>query len=286
MGQGLTLSHVRLEVPQESTGLYGRQVRGPLDILRETWEQKMSAPESVISYISKIHNRLSSMHDIAHQKETASKREIKKRYDKTARARSFEVNESVLVLLPSESNKLEAKWQSPYPVTTKITDVTYQVHMFDRRQKYRIFHVNMLSKWNTPDSTCLLTEEHQNEEVHQPEDIPTWQQATCDQLPTINPTLSPTQKAELQALFADIFQDRPGRTDKATISINTGDAAPVHLPPYRLPRSRHEAVQDEIRDLLQAGIIEPSDSPWASPTVLVPKKGWHTETVRGLQKVE
>ena len=126
----------------------------------------------------------------------------------------------------------------------------------------------MSSKWNTPDSTCLLTEEHQNEEVHQPEDIPTWQQATCDQLPTINPTLSPTQKAELQALvedFADIFKDRPGRTDKATIS----DAAPVYLPPYRLPRSRHEAVQDEIRDLLQ---IEPSDSPWASPIVLVPKK--------------
>ena len=104
------LPYLMFAYREESTGfspfelLYGRQVRGPLDILRETLEQKMSAPESVISYISKIHNRLGSMHDIGHQKEAASKREMKKWYDKTARARSFEVNEPVLVLLPSESN--------------------------------------------------------------------------------------------------------------------------------------------------------------------------------------
>ena len=43
------------EVPQASTGfspfelLYGRPVRGPLDVIRETWEAKEGTDESVVS---------------------------------------------------------------------------------------------------------------------------------------------------------------------------------------------------------------------------------------------
>ena len=45
------------EVPQSSTGfypfelLYGREVRGPLDILREAWETNTRSDESVVSYV-------------------------------------------------------------------------------------------------------------------------------------------------------------------------------------------------------------------------------------------
>ena len=48
------------EVPQASTGfspfelLYGRLVRGPLDILNESWQGAMTGEDSVISHILSI----------------------------------------------------------------------------------------------------------------------------------------------------------------------------------------------------------------------------------------
>lgn len=48
------------EVTQATTGfspfelLYGQQVRGPLDSLKETWEESKRSDESVVSYIMTI----------------------------------------------------------------------------------------------------------------------------------------------------------------------------------------------------------------------------------------
>ena len=69
-----------------------------------------------------------------------------------------------------------------------------------------------------------------------------------------------------------LFQDTPGRTNFKQILIETGDAVRIPLLPYRLLKARHQAVQNEVQQLLRAKIIEPSTSPWASPIVLVPKR--------------
>ncbi|KAJ8356934.1 hypothetical protein SKAU_G00197280 [Synaphobranchus kaupii] len=76
--------------------------------------------------------------------------------------------------------------------------------------------------------------------------------------------------------FKDIFaltEEDVGQTHLAQHDIITGDAQPVKMHPRRLPLARQEAADKALWEMQQAGIIEPSDSPWASPVVMVPKKG-------------
>ena len=59
------------EVPNESTGfspfelLFGRHVRGPLDILKESWEAESKSSESVVSYVLKMRERISQTMEVA-----------------------------------------------------------------------------------------------------------------------------------------------------------------------------------------------------------------------------
>ena len=55
------------------------------------------------------------------------------------------------------------------------------------------------------------------------------------------------------------------------------EAKPIRQPQRRLNPHLQEVVRAEVLKLLQAGIIYPiSDSPWVSPTQVVPKKSWIT----------
>ena len=40
---------------------------------------------------------------------------------------------------------------------------------------------------------------------------------------------------------------------------------------YRLGERQRDSLEKQIKDLLDRGIIEASNSPWASPVVMVPK---------------
>ena len=62
-------------------------------------------------------------------------------------------------------------------MSKKVTDVTYEIHMPDKKNKSRIFHVNMLQKWDTPIAECLLMEEliaDSQQSQSEPDDIVTW----------------------------------------------------------------------------------------------------------------
>jgi hypothetical protein len=54
--------------------------------------------------------------------------------------------------------------------------------------------------------------------------------------------------------------------------IDTGSAAPVFARPRRLDPEKHRIAEEEFLTLEKAGIIRHSNSPWASPLHLVPKK--------------
>ena len=154
------------EVPQASTGfspfelVYGRVVRAPLDVLKETWQESQSTSnESIASYIITSHEKLSRMTDLVKDNLTVAQAQQKQWYDRNSRDRTFEVWDQVLVLLRTATSKLQSQWQGPYPVTKVVSQVTYEVDMLDRKKRLRVFHVNMLRRWNPPTPMSLWTVE-------------------------------------------------------------------------------------------------------------------------------
>ena len=90
--------------------------------------------------------------------------------------------------------------------------------------------------------------------------------------------VSASQRQKLEELLDrnnDLFAKNDcdlGRTHLVEAKIDTGDHPPIKQRPYRLPFSQRELVLEHIDKMLKAGIISPSQSPWASPIVIVDKK--------------
>ena len=83
----------------------------------------------------------------------------------------------------------------------------------------------------------------------------------------------------LMAHYSDILADGPdklGRTGVLQHHINTDNATPIRQQARRVPLPRRETVHNLLQDMLSKNIISPSQSPWASPIVLVAKKDGST----------
>ena len=147
------------EVPQSSTGfspfelLYGRKVRGPLE---DAWENSQNTDESVISYVLTIRERLA---ELVKENMEASQKLQKQWYDKKAKDRDLKGGDQVLVLLPTSSSKLLAKWQGPYAVVKKTSKVNYLIDMHNKKKRKRVFHVNLLKKFYVSEQTVGFAQE-------------------------------------------------------------------------------------------------------------------------------
>ena len=112
------------EVPQSSIGfspfelLYGRDVRKPLDIQRETWEPSSKSDAAI------THRCLKEIVDITGENILFSQEEQKRWYVKRARLCGFEHGNLVLVLLPTTADKLMVQWQGPFQVLAREGKVT------------------------------------------------------------------------------------------------------------------------------------------------------------------
>ncbi|CAF3358581.1 unnamed protein product [Rotaria socialis] len=87
--------------------------------------------------------------------------------------------------------------------------------------------------------------------------------------------LNSEQVAQLQNLllkYRTCFNEKTGRTSLTRHHIDTGDSKPIKLRPYRVSPARQSIIYNQIQQMLQDGIIEPANGPYAAPVTLQPKK--------------
>lgn len=275
------------EVPQCSTGfspfelLFGRQVRGPLDVLKEGWTSEEPAQCSIASYILQMRDKLENFRTLAKENLAAAQRRQKVWYDTHARGRNYEPGQKVLLLLPSGTSKLLAKWQGPYVVTRKLGPVTYEILCPERKQPKQVLHVNLLREFKERGSDLTGPEDVKDQvmmvrAIEEEEDEPDMEPVrSLLKAPECYSSLNNQQQQQLTEVlqsFPSLFQKRPGRTEILTHNIILKDTTPIRQKPYRVPEKMVEQLKTEIKTMLEMGIIEPSKSEWSSPILLVPKK--------------
>ena len=291
------------EVPQESTGfspfelLYGRTVRGPGAILKQLWTKEVDQPEVKTSYqyVTDLRERLENTMKLAQEELSRSQRRYKKYYDRKAKKRSFNREDQVLVLLPTDNNKLLMQWKGPYTVIRSVGVNDYRIRIGN---KEKTFHANMLKAYirrqeddTSSTSDGVARQDDSQDEVTAgvagvllPQDepregeIPDSGNYTAKECPSdvkIGDQLDQRKREQLQSLIQDypeVFTDVPGKTDLIQHKIKLTSNTPVRCKPYPLPYAAREELKNEVESMLKMGVIRPSDSPYASPIVMVKKK--------------
>lgn len=111
-----------------------------------------------------------------------------------------------------------------------------------------------------------MDEEEEVEEQYFPVDkeVPTF--PAVDHLTT-------KQQIEFQKRVPEgLFSDKPGKTKLLQHNISLLKTEPIRQTHCRVPARLVPALKNEVKVMLDLGIIEPSRSEWCSPVVLVPKK--------------
>jgi hypothetical protein len=257
--------------------VYGKKLRSPLQMLRETWVladiEELTLKKNVISYLTDLCTKLHSANDLAQEHALKVQDRVKTWYDKKSRERRLEVNDKVLVLLPEDGRKMHAFWRGPYDVLRRIDDFNYETNMGQR--KNTIMHINMLKKFNErveAVNTVITADAEDGEDYDFPVTVE-WAEGPKEF--HIGRQLADSQQRQLRDLleeFDDVFSERPGRTNLIKHSIKLSDPTPRSQAPYKVPVKLQERVDAELDRLLAEGLIVETESPWAAPMVCVTKR--------------
>lgn len=180
----------------------------------------------------------------------------------------------MLLLLPSSTSKLLAKWQGPYTILKKIT---YKIHHPDKGKESQVYHVNLIKEWHEkmPEGkraliACKVAPEDEGDDNQVDDEAVKHSQSvvSLDHLESYQRE----KLEEVLAEYPDLFRLEPGRTKVLEHIIHLTDTNPIRHRPYSVPESLVTPLKKEIQLMRDLGVIESSTSVWSSPIVLVPKK--------------
>ena len=242
--------------------VFGRQVRTPLDVLHQGWVEVEFQKLNTSEWADWLVDRLECWHEVMRKRNVEAGKKRKKFFDRKAVERSFVVGDRVLCRIPGMCHKLQESWHGPYPVVEVLNRVDYRIEFTKGNKK--VLHVNNLKLYHAREEEIMRLSVIA-EDVSEDEDIGLKISGSCVDFDV-------TFVDQLKLDFSGVFSNLPGKTDLCTLSIDTGESAPIALRPYRPPDRLKDSVREEVDKLLSLGVAEPSYSPWASPVVPVPKK--------------
>jgi len=199
------------------------------------------------------------------------------RYNLRAHHKKFHEGDQVIVLAPESGGKLLNKWQGPGTVAKVMSQNSYLVDLGSNGTRH--IHANKMRHFVARVNGCSVVNDGGADfgSVLTPTPL-----IVSDLLPSARVTeekvvhLAPEQRRDLLNLFdeyAEQFSDHPGRCDTVVHRIQTtADFVPRQMRPYRVPHAVKPEVDHQIQDLLDKGLIRPSDSLMATPIVCVAKK--------------
>ena len=313
------------EARQEATGfstfelLYGRTLKGLVHILKELWSEEEEIPEVTTSYQEEeIRQRLDGTMKLAHAVIEKNQRRNKNLYNRKAKKRSLQVGDKVLVLLPTDQNKLLMQRKVPYEIKGTKWGSNYHVEV---NKKVKTYPINMLKlnveqgrieETATPGRRDISGEPRGEiqvgcgcvhgghsqaaavgqveinlvgvkrdvaEEVSVNEEnllgLVTFQSKESIQDVCVGTELNGKQRNEVIEVvrkYEEIFTEIPGSASVIEHKIDLTDDRPIRCKPYPLPYAKRGEIREEIKNMMNTGIVRESSSPYASPLVAVKKK--------------
>lgn len=235
---------------------------------------------------------------LAKQELQKAQKRYKRYYDKKSKPRRLSIGDEILLLLPTDNNKLLMHWKGPYEVIARKSDFDYTINL---GQEKKTFHINMLKKYiRRPDNPTVVSFCNDNDDhdvictsviedeyadhtdtddatfLNKREMIslpPTVANETASDV-QINKNLSQEEISKLREVleeYSNILTDIPGKTNLGEHEIKLIDQTPVRQKPYPAPHALRDKIKKEVQTMIEIGIVEPSDSPYASPLVIVKK---------------
>ena len=223
-----------------------------------------------------VNSRLDSEDDRhqAHSNAVNSQLANKARLDIKSKPRVLKIGDRVLMKsIPNKRSKMSLRWHGPYLVVGCSSDKNYQIEI---NGEVRSYHIDLLKVYNDPsDASNEPSDSNAMNEsmINSISYMPIFDSAK--RIEVIKPCDDISLQAEMDSLMStynELFTPNTGTTNVVCHSIKLKDDTPVKKSAYSVPLAYRDRFKAELDKMLKEGIIEPSNSDYASPCIIMPRK--------------
>ena len=205
------------QMPNASTGfppfelMYGRKVRGPMDVIADSCSDRNEENDELIhaySYAQKLKAIIKKSNKTASQAVKNNSQKQKDYADQHSQYRSFRRGQKVMILLPKNNSRIYHNYQGPFQIINKKGDN----YFFRINNSIICYHANLLKTWfeRKPSEDIRLatlafipmSEEEEMEEKEAKIEYLTNKSTQNFKNVELDENLTPTQRAEVKDVLS------------------------------------------------------------------------------------